>query len=86
MGIDASCRSDLLHIEAMIATLERMARTGEGIASTSAVNDPGYWRRRIQMLLDRQDLCGTDRRHAKAIMERLHGIANIPSERQETEK
>ena len=35
MGIDASYKSDLLHIEAIIATLERMAKSGEGIASTS---------------------------------------------------
>jgi hypothetical protein len=86
MGIDASYKSDLLHIEAIIATLERMARTGEGIASTSVINDPDYWRRRIEMMLDRQDLSRADRKHAQAVKERLHGIVHISSERRETEK
>lgn len=86
MGIDASYKSDLLHIEAIVATLERISKSGDRIASTTAINDPDYWRRRIERLLGRQDLSGPDRKHAQAVMERLHGIAPIPSERRETEK
>lgn len=81
MALGASYKSDLLHIESIIATLERIAKSGDSIASTSLINDPDYWRGRIEGLLGRQDMSGPDRKHAQAVMERLHRIISTSSER-----
>jgi hypothetical protein len=81
MALEASFKSDLQHIDAIVATLERIARSGDCIASTSVINDPGYWRWRIEVLLGRQDLPDADRKHAYAVMERLHGLGSVPGER-----
>lgn len=80
MAIDASYKSDLVHIEAIVVALERIARSGDFIASTSAISEPDYWRQRIEALLGRHDLSPADREHAQAVLKRLYGIASIPSE------
>ncbi|MFT4067509.1 hypothetical protein [Paraburkholderia sp.] len=86
MALDASYKSDLLHIEAMVAMLERIAKSGGWIASTSLINDPDYWRSRIEILLGRQDMSEADRKHALAVMDRLRGIVSIAAGKQEIEK
>jgi hypothetical protein len=85
MGIDASYKNDLLHIESIVATLERITRSGGSIASTSLINEPGYWRQRIETLLRRSNIAQVDREHAQALLIRLCGIVRIPSENQRTE-
>ncbi|MCC8392200.1 hypothetical protein LJ656_06325 [Paraburkholderia sp. MMS20-SJTR3] len=81
MALDASYKSDLLHIEAIIAELERIAERGDEIAPTSLINVPDYWRCRIEGLLGRQDISGADRKHAQAVMDRLHRIADAGPEK-----
>lgn len=83
MRIGASSTSDLLHIDAIVATLERLAKSGDHIAPTSLIHDPDYWRARIEALLGRQYICSTERQHAQAVMERLHRIVNMNAERRE---
>lgn len=80
MRIDASYKNDLLHIEAIVATLERITRSGDSIASTSRINEPGYWCQRIETLLGHSDISRVDREHAKALLIKLCGIVRIPSE------
>lgn len=80
MGTDASYKSDLLHIEAIVATLERIRRSGDSIASTSVINEPDYWRQRIETLLGRHNISRVDREHAQVLLKKLHGIVQIPSE------
>ncbi|CAB3807437.1 hypothetical protein LMG28614_06596 [Paraburkholderia ultramafica] len=82
MGIDASYKSDLLHIEAIVAALERITSSGDSIASTSLINEPGYWRQRIETLLVQYDISQVDRDHAQNLLNRLCGIVRIPSESQ----
>ncbi|RKT20955.1 hypothetical protein B0G69_4323 [Paraburkholderia sp. RAU2J] len=82
MAFDASCKSDLSHIEAIVVALERITNLGDSIASTTLINEPGYWRRRIETLLARRDISRTDRDHAQALLKRLRGIGNAPSESQ----
>ncbi|CAB3808738.1 hypothetical protein [Paraburkholderia fynbosensis] len=82
MGFDASCKSDLLHIEAIVVALERITNRGDSIASTTLINEPGYWRQRIETLLGRRDISRTDQDHAQALLKRLRGIGNAPSESQ----
>lgn len=85
MGIDASYKSDLLHIEAVVVRLERITRNGDSFASTSLINEPGYWRQRIETLLGRSDILRLDREHAQVLLERLRGIVGVPSESQRTD-
>ena len=82
MGIGASYKSDLLHIEAIVVALERITSSGDSIASTSLISEPGYWRQRIETLLGQRDISQVDRDHAQVILKRLCGIVRIPSESQ----
>jgi hypothetical protein len=86
MGFDASCKSDLLHIEAIVVALERITNSGDSIASTTLINEPGYWRQRIETLLGRRDFSRADRDHAQALLKRLRGIGEVPSESQPSEQ
>jgi hypothetical protein len=85
MSIDASYKSDLLHIEAIVVALERITNSGDSIASTSLISEPGYWRQRIETLLSQRDISRVDREHAQVLLKRLCGIARIPSENQRIE-
>jgi hypothetical protein len=85
METDASYKSDLLHIEAIVAALERITSSGDSIASTSLINEPGYWRQRIETLLGQRDMSRPDREHAQALLKKLYGIAANPSESQRIE-
>jgi hypothetical protein len=82
MGTDASYKSDLLHIEAIVVALERITNSGDSIASTSLINEPDYWRQRIETLLGQHDISQLDRDHAQVLLKRLCGIVRIPSESQ----
>ncbi|HEY4296870.1 MAG TPA: hypothetical protein VGM85_10400 [Paraburkholderia sp.] len=82
MGIDASYKSDLLHIEAIVTALERITSSGDSIAATSLINDPRYWRLRIETLLGRRDISRSDREHAQALLKRLCGLVRVSSEKQ----
>ncbi|QQC66975.1 hypothetical protein [Paraburkholderia ginsengisoli] len=82
MGTDASYKSDLLHIESSVVALERITNSGDSIASTSLINEPGYWRRRIETLLSQRDISQVDRDHAQALLNRLRGIARSQAESQ----
>lgn len=84
MRIDASYKSDLLHIEAIVAALEQITINGDSIASTSLINEPGYWRHRIETLLAQRDISPVDRDHAQVLLKRLRGIAGTSSEGQRT--
>lgn len=74
MGSHASFKNDLLHIETIVTTLERLTSKGDSMACTSLVNEPGYWRRRIETILNQRDISRVDREHAGALLRRLHGI------------
>ncbi|MFM0037281.1 hypothetical protein PQQ53_24380 [Paraburkholderia strydomiana] len=86
MGFDASCKSDLLHIEAIVVALERITTSGDSIASTTLINEPGYWRQRIETLLGRHDISRADRDHAQVLLKRLRGIGKLPPESQRSEQ
>lgn len=78
MGSYASCKNDLLHIETIVTTLEQLTLKGDSMACTSLVNEPGYWRRRIETILNHRELSKVDREHADALLRRLHGIVKTP--------
>jgi hypothetical protein len=80
MGIETSYKGDLLHIEAVVVALERITNSGDSIASTSLINEPGYWRQRIETLLGRGDISRADQEQARALLKKLCGIAKVPSE------
>lgn len=82
MGIDASYKSDLVHIEAIVVALERITNSGDSIASTTLINQPGYWRQRIESVLGHRDISRVDRDHAQALLKRLRGMARVQSEKQ----
>ncbi|NKJ46509.1 hypothetical protein CIC12_07085 [Burkholderia sp. SG-MS1] len=71
-----------MHIEAIVVALERITNSGDSIASTTLINEPGYWRQRIETLLGRRDISRSDRDHAQALLKRLRGIGKAPSESQ----
>ncbi|WP_454828528.1 hypothetical protein [Paraburkholderia xenovorans] len=79
MGSHASFKNDLLHIETIVTTLERLTSRGDSMACTSLVNEPGYWRQRIEAILNQREISEVDREHADALLRRLRGIVTIPS-------
>lgn len=79
MGSHASFKNDLLHIETIVTTLERLTSKGDLVACTSLVNEPGYWRRRIEVILNQREISKVDREHADALLRRLRGIVKTSS-------
>jgi len=78
MGSYDSYKSDLLHIETIVTTLERLTLKGDAMACTSVVNEPGYWRRRIETILSHRELSKVDREHADILLKRLSDIVKRP--------
>lgn len=48
------------------------------MARTTLVNQPGYWRRRIEAILNQREISAVDRDHADALLKRLNGIIKMP--------
>ncbi|VVD32055.1 protein of unknown function [Paraburkholderia dioscoreae] len=49
------------------------------MACTSLVSDPGYWRQRIEAILNQREISKVDREHADALLRRLRGIVKTSS-------
>ncbi|WP_146142539.1 hypothetical protein [Paraburkholderia sp. BL18I3N2] len=78
MGSHASYKNDLSHIETIVTTLERFTSKGDSMACTSLINEPGYWRQRIETILKQREISQVDREHADALLRRLSGIIKMP--------
>ncbi|MFM0337105.1 hypothetical protein [Paraburkholderia fungorum] len=78
MKNDASYKNDLSHLETIVTTLERIISSGASIASTSLINNPDYWRQRVETILRQDEISRVDREHADALLKRLCGIVKIP--------
>jgi hypothetical protein len=78
MRSHTSYKNDLSHIETIVTTLERIISSGSSIAATSLINDPDYWRQRIETILSQGEISKADREHADALLKRLCGIVKIP--------
>ncbi|PRX28121.1 hypothetical protein B0G75_11264 [Paraburkholderia sp. BL18I3N2] len=48
------------------------------MACTSLINEPGYWRQRIETILKQREISQVDREHADALLRRLSGIIKMP--------
>jgi hypothetical protein len=48
------------------------------MACTSVVNEPDYWRQRIETILNQREISKVDREHADALLRRLSGIIKMP--------
>jgi hypothetical protein len=68
---EAFQQQELVHIERMIAELERMPRRRRGVAAHSPVMQPEYWRKRIHALMKSPDATETVVRHAAALLAKL---------------
>jgi hypothetical protein len=77
MGSHASFKNDLSHIETIVTALERFTSKGDSMACTSLVNEPGYWRQRIEAILNQREISRVDREHADALLRRLGGIVKM---------
>ncbi|REE23754.1 MULTISPECIES: hypothetical protein [unclassified Paraburkholderia] len=48
------------------------------MADTSVVNEPNYWRQRIETILNQREISKVEREHADALLRRLSGIIKMP--------
>ncbi|OAJ55038.1 hypothetical protein A6V36_09470 [Paraburkholderia ginsengiterrae] len=78
MGTYASYKTDLLHIETIVTALERLTSKGDSMACTSLVNEPCYWRRRIETILSHRELSKGERDHADILLKRLSKLLKMP--------
>lgn len=78
MSSEAFQQQELLHIERMIAELERMPRRRRGVAAHNPVMQPEYWRKRIHALMKSPDATESVVRHAAALLAKLAEPADGP--------
>ncbi|MDR5753735.1 MULTISPECIES: hypothetical protein [unclassified Caballeronia] len=78
---EAFQQQELVHIERMIAELERMPGRRRGVAAHNPVMQPEYWRKRIHALMKSPDATETVVRHAAALLAKLAEPADPPRRR-----